>query len=260
MVKNFLFVLVLEYVTINVMSVKTSRIIKKETELFDPVRSYFVRMGYIVHAEVNHCDLTAIKGNELIVVELKRSFGITLLQQAVKRQRLTEFVYIAIPKPAYSRFSSAWRDLCFLVKRLELGLITVSFEGKETNVDVVITPKHFDREKSMRASKKKADKLRAEIEGRHGNYNVGGSTGIAVMTAYREKSIHIACCLKKHGTLSPKALVALGTTEKTAAILAKNYYGWFEKTGRGKYMLSEKGQDALKLYKELETYYAEVME
>ncbi len=242
------------------MSAKTTSSIKKETELFEPVRRYFVRLGYEVHAEVNHCDLTAIKGKELIVVELKRNFGISLLQQAVKRQRLTESVYIAIPKPGYSKFSSAWRDLCLLVRRLELGLITVSFEGYETTVDVVIIPKHFDRVKSMRASKKKAEKLRSEIDGRHGNYNIGGSTGIAVMTAYREKSIQIACCLKKHGTMSPKDLVKLGTAEKTATILAKNYYGWFDKTGRGKYTLSEKGRAALRLYKELETYYAEAME
>ena len=70
-----------------------------ETDLYKPVYDYLVRQGYTVHSEVKNCDITAIKGEELIVVELKTSFNLKLLAQGAKRQRIADSVYVAIPVP-----------------------------------------------------------------------------------------------------------------------------------------------------------------
>ena len=44
-----------------------------------------------------------------------------------------------------------------------------------------------------------------------------------------EYCIQIASLLQQHGPLSPKSLRQMGAGDKTLSILAKNYYGWFEK-------------------------------
>jgi hypothetical protein len=86
--------------------------------------------------------------------------------------------------------------------------------------------------------------------------NIGGSTGKKLVTAYRESSIFIACCLERFGPLSPKKLRELGTEEKkTTSILSENHYGWFERVDRGIYSVTEEGKKALKQYEQLAEYY-----
>ncbi|MED0668610.1 hypothetical protein P4T04_20205, partial [Bacillus badius] len=99
-----------------------------EVDLYEPLVKYFTKLGYEVKGEVKHCDLTAVKDDELIIVEMKRHLSVELLVQATKRQRLTELVYIAVPKPKFSLFSRKWKDICHLVRRLECGLLLVSLQ------------------------------------------------------------------------------------------------------------------------------------
>ncbi len=231
-----------------------------ETDLYKPVHDYFKQLGYDVHSEVKDCDITATKGDELIIVELKRNLNLQLLIQAAKRQRITEYVYVAIPKPNYSIYSKRWKDICFIVTRLELGLMTVSFNNDYNRVNVIFDPSPFDRRKSMQRSGKKRKALASEIEGRHGNYNIGGSTRTKLMTAYKETSIFIACCLNRFNQLSPRKLRELGTGNKTQSILYNNYYGWFDKVERGIYKLSKSGYEALDEYPELTAYYNQVID
>lgn len=226
-----------------------------EVDLYEPVKAHFTELGYAVYGEVKDCDVVALRENELIVTELKLTINVTLLIQAAKRQRITDQVFIAIPKPNYSLRSQKWRDLCYLVRRLELGLILVSFQDDEGNAKIVIEPNSFSRKKSMQLSKKRRDSVMKEVQGRSGDFNVGGSTQTSILSAYKENCIHIACCLNRFGQLSPKALRDKGTGEKTSAILSKNYYGWFERVERGIYIVSDKGKIELKLYAELVDYY-----
>jgi hypothetical protein len=229
-----------------------------ETDLYEPIRKYFTKNGYEVHGEVHHCDMTAVKDGELIVIELKLNLTVDLLVQATKRQRLTDQVYIAIPKPK-SRFASKkWQDISHLVRRLELGLIFVSFQKGRKRIEIMITPTPFDRSKSMQRNKRKRERLLSEIKGRTGDYNLGGSTKTKLMTAYKESCIQIAYLLEQNGPLSPKALRQLGANEKTQSIFQQNYYGWFEKIQRGIYGISEKGKKELHEYPELVKYYSEV--
>jgi len=236
---------------------KTAKILEKD--LYQPVYDYFKELGYDVHGEVKDCDITAKKGDELIIIELKRNMSVELLIQAAKRQRITENVYIAIPKPRYGIYTKKWKDLCFIARRLELGLITVSLKDGAKQVNVVFEPRPFDRRKSMQLLGKKRKNIISEIDGRHGSYNIGGISRTKIMTAYRENAIHIACCLKKYGQLSPRKLKELGTGEKTRSILEKNFYGWFERVERGVYKLSDTGHEVFSMYPELSSYYSNMI-
>ncbi|GKX31597.1 hypothetical protein SH1V18_40770 [Vallitalea longa] len=230
----------------------------KETDLYKPIHDYFTQLGYQVNGEVKSIDVTAIKDDELILIELKKSLNMKLLIQGTKGQRLTDKVYLAIERPK-GTFSKQWKDKLYLIRRLELGLIYVSFTGKEPLVQIVYHPKPFNRKQSMKLSKKKKNNVISEIEGRYGDFNVGGSSKTKLMTAYKENSLHIACCLKKYGELSPKELRQLGTGNKTTSILYNNFHEWFTKIDRGIYGISDKGIDAINKYNDLADYYYELL-
>lgn len=234
---------------------------KKETysemDLYIPVQTYFEKLGYKVQAEVNDCDVVAYKGDSITIIELKLNLNITLLMQAAKRQKITPDVYIAIIRPKTSLRRRRWRDLVHLVRRLELGLILVSFEGKKPSLQVVHEPGFFDRKRSVNQSKKVRKKLIHEVENRRSNHNIGGSNNLLMMTAYKEMAIQIAYYLDHLGPMSAKQLQKLSTGDKTYSILYNNYYKWFERVDRGIYGLTEKGRkdyqtfpEVIKLYKE----------
>ncbi|QQZ07793.1 DUF2161 domain-containing phosphodiesterase [Heyndrickxia vini] len=227
-----------------------------EVDLYKPIHKHFTNQGYEVKSEVNDCDVTAVKGDELIIIELKVRLNVDLLIQATKRQKLADQVYIAIPKPSYSLFSKKWKDICHLIKRLELGLILVTFLKSTTKMDIVLSPAPFDRKKSMQQNKKKRKKLLSEIEGRHGDHNIGGSNQAKIMTAYKETSIHIAYLIEQFGPLSPKALRQMGTGEKTQSILFNNYYGWFERIQKGIYGITEKGKIDIQAFPQIIEYFS----
>jgi hypothetical protein len=227
-----------------------------EEDLCKPVSEFLLKQGYTVRCEVNYCDITALKENELIIIELKRNLSVELLAQAAKRQKAADLVFIAVPKPKRIIGSSKWKDICHLIRRLEMGLILVSFKGKQAFIEVPIEPIYFDRDKNKILNKKKRENIIKEINGRYFDLNVGGITRKKLVTAYRENAIFIACCLNMFGALSPKKLRILGTdNKKTTSILSENHYGWFEKVKRGMYNINDQGKEALKEYKELADYY-----
>ncbi|MDS9470860.1 DUF2161 family putative PD-(D/E)XK-type phosphodiesterase [Sporosarcina pasteurii] len=230
-----------------------------EVDLYDPVKNYFTEQGYDVYGEVHDCDVVVVKDDELIIIELKLRLNLDLVMQATKRQRLSDQVYVAIPRPTYSFRSQKWRDICYLMRRLEVGLIVISFQKNKEQLQVIHHPVSFDRVKSMQLSKKRRTRLLAEIEGRTGDFNIGGSSQMKIMTAYKETCIHIACCLIHHGPLSAKVLREIGTGDKTSRILIRNYDEWFERIERGVYAISEKGKKDLKDYPEFVEHYMKLV-
>lgn len=229
-----------------------------EADLYEPVQKHFSNIGYNVHAEVNDCDVVGIKDDTLVIVELKLSLNITLLMQAVKRQKITPNVYVAIPRPNYSLRKRKWRDLVHLMRRLELGLIVVSFGKKMAHAELIHEPLAFDRKRSVRQSNKALEKLILEVSSRKSNVNIGGSYQTEVMTAYKENCIQVAYYLDQIGGASAKALRDHGTGEKTHSILYKNYYKWFERVSRGVYDLTDKGRKEYKQYPDIITLYENV--
>jgi hypothetical protein len=227
-----------------------------EEDLYKPIYDYLNGLGYIVRSEVSHCDIAAVKDEELLVVEMKKSLNLEVILQATLRQKLADMVYIAVPKPGRDLFSKRWKNLSYLLKRLQLGLIFVSLKEDCSFVEVAFEPAAFDMCRSKKQSRKKRQELIKEFEARYGDFNTGGSTGKKLMTAYREMAIHAACCLIKHGPLKPKELRRLGTDEKkTTTILKKNHYGWFENISYGVYDINDKGREEAAGYTELYEYY-----
>ncbi|MCM0649089.1 DUF2161 family putative PD-(D/E)XK-type phosphodiesterase [Clostridium swellfunianum] len=227
-----------------------------ESDLWKPVSDFFVKEGYTVRSEVKDCDIAAIKGEELVVIELKKNLSVDLLAQAAKRQKAADLVYIAVPKPKKLIGNAKWKDICHLIRRLELGLILVSIKGRQSFIEIPIHPIPFDREKSRNMSKKKRESIIKEASSRYKDSNIGGSTGKKLVTAYKECAIFIACCLQKFGPLSPKKLREFGADEKkTTSILSENHYGWFKRIDRGVYSITEVGVRELTQYKELTEYY-----
>lgn len=232
----------------------------QEADLYKPIQTYFVREGYEVYGEVKDCDMAVIKDDELMIIELKLNLSVDLLIQATKRQRLSDLVYIAIPKRKYKPRSKRWTDICQLIRRLELGLILVNTSGKGKQTEIILQPTPFNRRKNLGHNKRKRQEVMKEIDGRSADFNIGGSNRTEIITAYRENCIQIACYLDQVGELSPKLLVQMGTGKKTSSILTKNYYGWFDRIKRGVYIISEKGKHEVKKYPELLTYYLEKLD
>ena len=72
------------------------------------------------------------------------------------------------------------------MKRLELGLILVSFQGNRANAEILFHPTPFNRSQSKgrREQEAKASSfLMKEMEGRSADYNVGGSDRTKILTA-----------------------------------------------------------------------------
>jgi hypothetical protein len=227
-----------------------------ETELYRPIYDFLTAQGYTVRSEVRNCDVTAVKDDELVIIELKRAFSTSLLIQATERQKITDSVYVALPYPASGTRNAQWKGMCHLLRRLEVGLILVWNNHQQPSVKIMFYPLPYDRKKN---NKKKRAVLR-EIDARTGDFNEGGSCRKKVATAYRENAIHIACCLEKLGPLAPRDLRALGTGDKTLSILSSNFYDWFERVERGIYAIKPHAKAHMEHFPELTAHYRSLLE
>ena len=228
----------------------------RESDLFEPIQDYLIAQGYSVKAEVLHCDITAVKDDELVVIELKKTLNLGLLIQAANRLKFADSVYVAIATQPGKRLPRHFKGACHLLKRLELGLILVSFLKTKTKVEIIFHPCEFEKRKSHKVRRN----IIREISGRTGNFNKGGITGTKIITAYREAAIHISCFLLVHGELSPVKLRQLGASKKTQRILSDNHYGWFDRVKRGVYTLHPQGKKALEQYPDLVAHYRILVE
>lgn len=222
--------------------------IRSETELYEPVKRYLESLGYEVRGEVNRCDLVAVREDEQpVIVELKKTFNIPLLIQGIDRLTHSGNVYLAVEQPETGRapHSLRWSDLTRLCRCIGLGLMTVRFyKTRKPAVQVLCDPDAC----TPKPSKVKTARLMYEFRERSGDYNVGGSSKRKLVTAYREKALEIAYMLKTHGSLSPKKLKELTENPKTAQLLRRNVYRWFERAERGIYRLTPLGEQELEQY------------
>lgn len=222
-----------------------------ETDLGPPLRDYLVAQGYTVRSEVKGCDMVAVKGDDLIMIELKLRFDAKLLVQATKRQRVTDSVYVAVPRSAVRGKGRDWWGVRRLCRQLELGLILVALDSPTKRVEIAFHPLPYQRQKRKRARRA----VLQEVAGRSADHNTAGSTRRALVTAYRENALHIACCLAKFGPLSPRRLRAMDTGPKTLTIVYSNVYGWFARVERGVYAITAQGKADLKRYPDLVKQY-----
>lgn len=219
----------------------------KEIDISEPIENYLSDLGYKVRSEVKGCDITAVKSDQLLIIECKKKLSLKLIYQGVDRQEFCDNVYLAIPVYDNKKIPNR-KHFMRLLKRLELGLITVTFLKRKIRVDIVLEPAEYKKRKKH----KKRSSIINEINNRSGNYNKGGSVKRKIMTAYKESALEIASILEKNGSQTSPQLINQGTSSKTYSILYNNHYGWFVKDeGRGQYGISEKGRSALSEYKEV---------
>lgn len=208
----------------------------RETELYQPVKSLLEGQGYTVKGEIGAADIVAVRQDEdPVIVELKTGFSLSLFHQAIERQKITDAVYVAVPRGKGVAFRKALKANVTLCRRLGLGLITVRLSDgfAETHLD----PAPY----RPRQSKPRKGRLLREFRRLVGDPNTGGSTRRGITTAYRQDATACLVHLSANGPCKA-AIVARATGVETARrILADNHYGWFEKVATGIYALSPKG-------------------
>ncbi len=212
---------------------------KRESELYGPVKAMLQRQGYEVKGEVGKADLVARRADEEpLIVELKLRISLTLFHQAVARLALSDLVYIAVPRPAGAQAKRTLKDTVALCRRLGLGFITVRVDGvTEVLCDPGAPPPRRNRKGQARMLRE-FDRLR-------GDPNDGGATRYGIVTGYRQDALHCAAYLAEHGP-SRGAVVAraVGVAPATR-IMAGNHYGWFVRVQKGVYTLTEEGRAGL---------------
>lgn len=220
-----------------------------ETDLYPPVKAFLEGLGYEVKGEVKNCDVTAVRGEELIVVELKTGFTIELLFQASRRQLVADGVYVAIPLPKGGYRAPRHDDIVRLCRRLEIGLLFVAFtEAGAAQVDAAVHPAPA---RAVRTNVKKRLAVLTEHHGRTGSRNCGGVTRRRILTVYKERSLAIVAILAAHGELTTTQIRALGGPDNTSAILTRNYYSWFAKGAPRHHAATPAGVGALGEYADL---------
>lgn len=209
----------------------------KESDLYPPLKTYLEQRGFSVKSEIGHLDLMAMRGQEPpLVIEMKTSFSLTLVLQGVERQTLFDHVYLAVPLGPKG-WSARYKDLIRLCRRLGLGLLAVKGGQVESHLD----PGSY----LPRKNKTKSAYLLREFDRRKGDPNIGGTTGIKRVTAYRQDAALLAAYLARTGPTSPAARAKATGITRAAAILRDDHYGWFTRLTRGIYDLTETGHAAL---------------
>jgi hypothetical protein len=210
-----------------------------ETALYHPVKRFLENLGFTIKGEVGGCDLVGLSADNppiVVIGELKLSFNLELVLQAVDRAGACDEVWLAAKMSARGKGRESdvrYRNLC---RRLGFGMLAVTNTGA---VEVIVEPPTI----SPRRDKKKRSRLVAEHRRRKGDPAMGGSTRAPIMTAYRQQALACASALaqgqRRVRDLKPE-------NPDAAKILLHNVYGWFDRAERGVYLLTDAGHAALK--------------
>jgi hypothetical protein len=210
-----------------------------ETSLYLPVKAFIEAAGYEVKGEVAGCDVVGLRAGDppvVVVCELKLSFNLELILQAVDRATIADEVWVAARVSASGRGREAdprYRNLC---RRLGIGMLGVSDRGEVSVIVSAVSP-------MPRTNPKRRTRLVREHHKRRGDPTLGGSTRTPIMTAYRQQAMLCAEALSA-GPLRPRDIKAQGA-EDAGKILLNNVYGWFERVKPGVYQLTELGRAAM---------------
>ncbi|HEX2363848.1 MAG TPA: DUF2161 family putative PD-(D/E)XK-type phosphodiesterase [Bradyrhizobium sp.] len=210
-----------------------------ETALYLPVKRFLEKLGFTVKGEIGGCDLVALSGGDppiVVIGELKLSFNLELVLQAVDRAGAADEVWLAarMSLNGKGRESDArYRNLC---RRLGFGMLGVTARG---DIEVLVKPPTA----APRRDPRKRSRLVAEHQRRIGDPAMGGSTRAPIMTAYRQQALACASAL----SAGPQKVRDLRKDIPDAGkILLHNVYGWFDRAERGVYELTDSGRAALK--------------
>lgn len=206
-----------------------------ETELYLPVKAWFEALDFTVKSEIGAADAMAIRGDEEpVLIELKTGFSLTLLQQAVARQSVSDRVYVAVPRWQGKAGWRAFKGNIGLCKRLGIGVLSVRL--KDGFVKCHTDPMPFQPRKSAL----KSARLMKEFTTREGDPNKGGTSG-KVETSYKQDAQRCARYLAQHGPSTGASIAKETGVTRATRIMADNHSGWFYRVARGTYALSESG-------------------
>lgn len=214
----------------------------KETDLFKPVRSLLLSMGYDVQGEILAADVFAVKESEIIIVELKLQINLKLIYQALERKKVTPLVYVGVPKQVYKTHRKNNPQFLTLLKHLGLGLIEVTLD----QAHILLEPED-EKSHTTKSSAAKKRVMLKEFDARDQYQTIGG-TKDKKMTAYREKVVEIGKALFELQEAPLNLIKEYTRIDKSAAILRDNYDGWFLKNEKGLYQLSPLGLSEVKKF------------
>jgi hypothetical protein len=213
-----------------------------ESTLYLPVKRFLEKLGFEVKGEICGCDLVALREGEpaaVVIGELKLSFTLDLVLQAVDRTAACDEVWLAVRASRRGRGRESDARVKKLCRFLGFGLLAVTATGK---VEVIVEPVPW----RPRRDAKRRSRIVEEHRKRQGDPASGGSTRLPIMTAYRQQALACAAALAD----APARPRELKTNVPDAPkILLRNVYGWFVRVERGVYALSDAGKAALVRWK-----------
>ncbi len=173
---------------------------------------------------------------ELVVIgEMKQSFTLELVLQAVDRTSACDEVWLAVAASKRGRGRESDTRVKKLCRFLGFGLLAVTADGR---VEVVVETAPW----KPRRDAKRRSRIVEEHRRRKGDPVLGGSTRTPQMTAYRQQALAVAHALAA-APQRPRDIRPLAPD--AAKILQGNVYGWFERIERGRYGLTSPGRAAL---------------
>ncbi|MDX8510687.1 DUF2161 domain-containing phosphodiesterase [Mesorhizobium captivum] len=218
----------------------------QETSLYAPVKRFLESLDFTVKGEIGGCDIVGLRDGEppvVVICELKLQFNLELVLQGVDRAAACDEVWLAARMSARGKGREHDRRFRALCRRLGFGLLAVDGKGK---VELLLSPAAVPPRRDPR----RRSRLVEEHHRRKGDPSIGGSTRKKpIMTAYRQEAIACAAAMAD-GPKRPRDLKPL--SPRAASILLHNYYGWFARTERGIYALTEIGHTAVQSHRVLE--------
>ncbi len=143
-----------------------------ETDLYIPIKRHLEKLGLEVKGEVRGCDLVALSDGppeRVVIGELKQSFTLELVLQAVDRTSACDEVWLAVGASKRGRGRENDARVKKLCRFLGFGLLAVAANGR---VDVVVEPAPW----KPRRDGKRRSRIVEEHRRRKGDPVLGGST------------------------------------------------------------------------------------
>ena len=208
----------------------------RESDLYPAIKAHLTRQGYEVKGEVGAADVVAVKGDAVLVVEMKTGFSLSLFHQGIARQAVTDDVWLAVPAGGQRK---ALLANVGMARRLRLGVMTVRL--RDGFVEVLAEPVPF----TPRKQPKKAKALKKAFARLKGDPNAGGATRHGLVTGYRQDAVACARFLAVHGPSTGARIKAWAEVPAATRIMADDHYGWFMRVSRGVYDLTAAGRKGL---------------
>lgn len=203
-----------------------------------PVKRFLEGLGFQVKGEIGGCDLVALspEAPPLVVIgELKLTFNLELVLQAVDRATACDEVWLAIRSATRGRGREGDPRVRNLCRRLGFGLLAVGTAG---SVQIIVSPSAA----LPRRDGKRRSRLVDEHRKRQGDPTQGGGARQPIMTAYRQQALACASALSQGPQRVREIRLSVPDAPK---ILQGNVYGWFARYERGVYQLTDAGRSAL---------------